>query len=97
MAGMRTTQRNASEIGSLVRLLRTKLGLTQQQLAVRAGVTDTTLRSVERARKACHRATLATIAIALGTTAEKLTSSAWTDSDERSLDDDALLGWDELP
>jgi transcriptional regulator with XRE-family HTH domain len=93
------TRRNTAEIGTLVRLLREKRGLTQLQLAARAGVTDTTVRSVERASKTPHRATLAAIAAALGTTAEKLrggSTEAEPDDAVRMLDDDAFLGWDEL-
>jgi len=91
-------QRNPVEIGKLVRLLREKLGLTQLQLAARAGVTDTTVRSVERASKTHHRATLVAIAAALGTTADKLRSAAGAAAASvRPLSDDAFLGWDELP
>jgi transcriptional regulator with XRE-family HTH domain len=100
MAAMMIPRRNATEIGKLVRRLREKHGLTQLQLAARAGVTDTTVRSVERASKTHHRATLAAIAIALGTTAEKLTlyrNEAEFDESARPLSDDALLDWDELP
>lgn len=99
MAVMTNPRRNATEIGKLVRQLREQRGLTQLQLAARAGVTDTTVRSVERASKAHHRATLAAIAAALGTTAEKLRACR----NEVELDsiqtpgDDAFLDWDDLP
>ena len=93
-------RRNAAEIGKLVRLLREKRELTQLQLAARAGVTDTTVRSVERASKTHHRATIAAIATALGTTAEKLgacRNEGALDEAVRTPGDDAFLDWDELP
>jgi transcriptional regulator with XRE-family HTH domain len=99
MTAMLPMRRNSTEIGTLVRLLREKRGLTQLQLAARAGVTDTTVRSVERASKTPHRATLAAIAAALGTTTKKLmggTTEAEPDGVMQTLDDDTFLGWDEL-
>lgn len=99
MTVMMFPRRNASEIGKLVRLLREKRGLTQLQLAARAGVTDTTVRSVERASKTHHRATIAAIAAALGVTAEKLGACQNEALGEavQTPSDDAFLDWDELP
>jgi transcriptional regulator with XRE-family HTH domain len=99
MTVMAIPRRNAAEIGTLVRQLREQRGLTQLQLAARAGVTDTTVRSVERASKVPHRATLAAIATALGTTAETLRACGndALDDHRRTLGDDVFLDWDELP
>jgi transcriptional regulator with XRE-family HTH domain len=100
MAVMTIPRRNATEIGKIVRQLREQRGLTQLQLAARAGVTDTTVRSVERASKTHHRATLAAIAAALGTSADKLRAcrdEAGFDNPLRTSGDDVLLDWDELP
>ena len=63
-------------IGEVIRQLRERLGLTQLQLAARAGVTDTTLRSVERGRKAYHRSTLVALASALGTNVDDVILAA---------------------
>ena len=63
-------------VGETVRLLRKQLGLTQLQLAARAGVTDTTVRCVERASKTFHRSTLSALAAALGTSVEDLIVTA---------------------
>lgn len=63
-------------VGEVVRLLRKRLGLTQLQLAARAGVTDTTVRSVERASKTYHRSTLIALATALGTNVDDLVTAA---------------------
>ena len=93
---MTLPKRTPIEIGNLVRQLREGLGLTQLQLAARAGVTDTTVRSVEGAKKAYHRSTLAAIATALGTTADALKGSR-SEPKLEELDDDASIDWDELP
>jgi len=95
MTGMTSPQRSATEIGKIVRQLREQRGLTQLQLAARAGVTDTTVRSVEHASKAYHRATLAAIAAALGTTADDLRGCR--KGPMPAIGEDAFLGWDELP
>jgi transcriptional regulator with XRE-family HTH domain len=100
MAAMTIHRRNGAEIGKVVRLLREKQGLSQLQLAARAGIADNTLRSVERANKTPHRSTLAAISLALGTTVDKLLAcgdEAWLDQSMRVPSDDVFLDWDDLP
>lgn len=60
------------KFGAALRALRISRGQTQQQLAVRAGITDTTMRGVELGRTTPNRATLAAIANAMGMTVDEL-------------------------
>ena len=63
------------QVGSHVKELRHRLGLTQLELAYKAGVADNTVRATERASKCVHRSTIKAIADALGVSIEVLTGT----------------------
>lgn len=79
------------QVGQRIRQLRRSLGLTQQQLAARAGITPKLLGELERGKGNPTLETLASLAAALGVTCaaffpqEPLPSNLYALSDREAL------------
>ena len=69
---MKTEAPMFEPIAANLRLQRQDRGLSQAQLARRAGISSTTIRKAEDGRYSHHRATLAKIARALGVDVQTL-------------------------
>jgi DNA-binding XRE family transcriptional regulator len=72
----------AAVVGAHVRRLRVHRGLTQLQLAARAGVTDATLRGIESGSKRPHRTTTRAIARALDVSIEEIVAAVRREAGE---------------
>lgn len=80
-----------SEIGTALRLLRTRRGFTQQQLAVAAGTSQSAISDIERGRTDPSVETVQRIALSLGARTRVTFEDLPTDHDREALRRNAAL------
>lgn len=80
-----------SEVGTALRLLRTRRGFTQSQLAVAAGTSQSAISDIERGRTDPSVDTVERIALSLGARTRVAFEDLPTDHDREALKSNALL------